>query len=72
MFPPSSDFKVRLATKEDMKTVIDLTCSEGWTYPVEYLEALRQTSPNGFFLCEKDGEIVGKSNNTNERVKMNL
>ncbi|XP_070564808.1 uncharacterized protein F36G3.2-like isoform X6 [Ptychodera flava] len=55
----STDVTVRVARKDDMKAVSDLTVNVGWHCRVEYLETMRQASPDGFFIAEKDDTIVG-------------
>ncbi|XP_070560069.1 uncharacterized protein [Ptychodera flava] len=55
----SSDVKVHIATKEDMKAVSALTVEEEWNYPVDYIETLRLLDPEGFFVAKKGDEIVG-------------
>ncbi|XP_077978969.1 holothin acyltransferase-like [Glandiceps talaboti] len=54
-----SHLLIRVASKEDMKAVSELTIAEGWGYSADYIETIRQVNPDGFFLAFKGSELVG-------------
>ncbi|XP_077978974.1 holothin acyltransferase-like [Glandiceps talaboti] len=56
---PMSHLLIRVASKEDMKAVSELTIAEGWGNSTDYVETLRQVNPDGFFLAFKGNELVG-------------
>ncbi|XP_077979082.1 uncharacterized protein LOC144434498 isoform X2 [Glandiceps talaboti] len=61
----STEIKFRRATKDDMKSVSDLTIAVGWNFTESLVDTVRQSSRNGIFVAEKGTILV---NNITENL----
>lgn len=52
-------FKIRQMNLDDFKMVIRWANYEGWFFSLSDAEPFFKLDPNGFFLCELDGEPIG-------------